>query len=1303
MKYITPEGKEAQGEAAVYLDAVGSVDGDTVKGSALEVPQREIINTIKDAGLTPDEADLHQLSKAVDAKIASKLTVATGTAPGMVKPDGTTTIVNASGVISAVQNPTPVATGSKAGVVKPDGVTTIVDVNGTISTVIPEPAVASTATAGIVKVDGSTISINNGTISAAKEPIATTSVPGLVKPDGITIIAGSDGTLVATTPAIDIATTSKTGTVKPDGTSITVTGDGTISAKPQTIPVASTTVSGTVKVDGTTVTIAGGVISAAPAVSKATATTLGTVKPDGSTITVDTNGTISAVAQAATMTKATASAIGAVKPDGTTITVDSNGVLKATAQPVSLATSTTPGTVQPDNSTITINGSGIISAALPNKATNSTLGVVKPDGVSTIITADGSIKSVFGGNGGDPNTPPTTIDITTNGIWTPPNNGWAKISLRAPGGGGVGGNGRLTGAFGGAGGGQGELVEFYQYLNTTDIITIDLGTTGKGSNANIGSTDSAPAVTPGTDATNATITINGSTTTAMGGKGAISNGNPGLGGGTDIGRGETGSVGVTNNVNSSIGIVAVGGKGGGSDTGRTKYDATSSSYIQLDATGYGSGGCGGTGTSTLSSAVATRGSNGGPGICTFEYLAINASSSVTGFGVTKSAAQVIPANTSANVKVTFDTVESNYKNQYDLTSNKFIPSPGRWVVNIGLEIFPLTASCDYYAMLYKNGVQFKYAITQTKMGTNMTTVNLSTIIDANGTDYFEVYVAGTDVNGAYSTATYSVKNGIGTFFNAIQIQSPAGGSVATIDTPGVVKPDGVSTVVTADGTLKSVFSSAGGDPNVIPSKTYITTNGTWTPPHNGWAKISLRAPGGGGCGGTGRVTAAFGGAGGGQGELIEIYQYLNTTDVINIALGTAGNGSNAAISSTETVPTMTPGGDATNATITINGTTTTAIGGKGASSHMNPGIGGGTSATRGESGLNGEKNNISTSYVAAASGGKGGGSDTGYTVYKSNTNTYIQIDATGYGAGGCGGVGFSTAGTAYATRGSNGGPGVCVVEYLAINGNAYKGFSAGKSVAQSIPGNTASYTKLTFDTIDWNPGSVYDPATGKFTPPPGKWSIAASIQVSGLTASSIYQLRLYKNGVVHRTAVQQTAITSNILIVPMSTVIDANGTDYFELYIYSNATAAYSVTVSTGTYFQAVPVQSTSLAATEAMVTAAQAASVSAVAAATSAAHLGAPSNTRYVDISFTGNLNGSTSMTYTALTDGFLNIAVTAGSATDWIRVDYGVSTITANASSIGQLISVYVPVQKDTVVAINIKGGTITKCRFVYAEGAA
>lgn len=860
MKYITPEGKEAQGEAAVYLDAVGSVDGDTVKGSALEVPQREIINTIKDAGLTPDEADLHQLSKAVDAKIISKLTVATGTAPGMVKPDGTTTIVNASGVISAVQNPTPVATGSKAGVVKPDGITTTVDVNGTISAVIPEPAVASTSTAGVVKVDGSTISINNGIISAAKEPIATTTVPGLVKPDGVTIIAGSDGTLVATAPAIDIATTSKTGTVKPDGTSITVTGDGTISAKPQTIPVASTTVSGTVKVDGTTVTIAGGVISAAPAVSKATATTLGTVKPDGSTITVDTNGTISAVAQAATMTKATASAIGAVKPDGTTTTVDASGVL---------------------------------TALLPPKATGSTLGIVKPDGVSTVITSDGSIKSVFGGNGGDPNTPPTKINVTTNG--------------------------------------------------------------------------------------------------------------------------------------------------------------------------------------------------------------------------------------------------------------------------------------------------------------------------------------------------------------------------------------------------------------------------TWTPPKNGWVKVSLRAPGGGGCGGSGRVTAAFGGAGGGQGELIEIYQYLNTTDVINIALGTAGNGSNAAISSTETVPTMTPGGDATNATITINGTTTTAIGGKGASSHMNPGIGGGTSATRGESGLNGEKNNISTSYVAAASGGKGGGSDTGYNAYKSDTNTYIQIDATGYGAGGCGGVGFSTAGTAYATRGSNGGPGVCVVEYLAINGNAYKGFSAGKSVAQSIPGNTASYTKLTFDTIDWNPGSVYDPATGKFTPPPGKWSIAASIQVSGLAASSIYQLRLYKNGVVHRTAVQQTAITSNILIVPMSTVIDANGTDYFELYIYSNATAAYSVTVSTGTYFQAVPVQSTSLAATEAMVTAAQAASVSAVAAATSAAHLGAPSNTRYVDISFTGNLNGSTSMTYTALTDGFLNIAVTAGSATDWIRVDYGVSTITENASSIGQLISVYVPVQKDTAMTIYIKGGTITKCRLVYTEGAA
>ncbi|WP_085908469.1 hypothetical protein [Kiloniella majae] len=64
MKYVPPIGK---------VDDVGYVDGnpalglegDAVPAAALEHPMREIVQVIKDAGLTPETGDLKQLSEAI--------------------------------------------------------------------------------------------------------------------------------------------------------------------------------------------------------------------------------------------------------------------------------------------------------------------------------------------------------------------------------------------------------------------------------------------------------------------------------------------------------------------------------------------------------------------------------------------------------------------------------------------------------------------------------------------------------------------------------------------------------------------------------------------------------------------------------------------------------------------------------------------------------------------------------------------------------------------------------------------------------------------------------------------------------------------------------------------------------------------------------------------------------------------------------------------------------------------------------------------------------------------------------------
>lgn len=70
MEYVPPLGAAAD---AAYVDANPAlgVEGSAVPAASIEHPQREIVQAISDAGLTPDGADLGQLSEAIQALIAS--------------------------------------------------------------------------------------------------------------------------------------------------------------------------------------------------------------------------------------------------------------------------------------------------------------------------------------------------------------------------------------------------------------------------------------------------------------------------------------------------------------------------------------------------------------------------------------------------------------------------------------------------------------------------------------------------------------------------------------------------------------------------------------------------------------------------------------------------------------------------------------------------------------------------------------------------------------------------------------------------------------------------------------------------------------------------------------------------------------------------------------------------------------------------------------------------------------------------------------------------------------------------------
>jgi hypothetical protein len=125
---------------------------------------------------------------------------ATTVSLGLVQPDGTSILIDANGVISAVGTPLPTASPTVLGGVKIDGTTIVIDANGVISATggggggytLPT---ASTTILGGVKVDGTSVTIDgNGVISAAYAlPTADVNTLGGVKiggPTGMTMING---------------------------------------------------------------------------------------------------------------------------------------------------------------------------------------------------------------------------------------------------------------------------------------------------------------------------------------------------------------------------------------------------------------------------------------------------------------------------------------------------------------------------------------------------------------------------------------------------------------------------------------------------------------------------------------------------------------------------------------------------------------------------------------------------------------------------------------------------------------------------------------------------------------------------------------------------------------------------------------------------------------------------------------------------------------------------------------------------------------------------------------------------------
>jgi hypothetical protein len=109
-------------------------------------------------------------------------------------------------------------------------------------------------------------------------------------------------------------------------------------------------------------------------------------------------------------------------------------------------------------------------------------------------------------------------------------------------------------------------------------------------------------------------------------------------------------------------------------------------------------------------------------------------------------------------------------------------------------------------------------------------------------------------------------------------------------------------------------------------------------------------------------------------------------------------------------------------------------------------------------------------------------------------------------------------------------------------------FSARKSADQTgIVTGTA--TKLTFPTEIFDFGGYYDAAQSRFTPPAGRYRLSAGAGWStGIVDGRQVTVEVWKNGAVYRVFGTQVSGTTDNALVSGDCLVEANGTDYFEVY-----------------------------------------------------------------------------------------------------------------------------------------------------------
>jgi hypothetical protein len=101
-----------------------------------------------------------------------------------------------------------------------------------------------------------------------------------------------------------------------------------------------------------------------------------------------------------------------------------------------------------------------------------------------------------------------------------------------------------------------------------------------------------------------------------------------------------------------------------------------------------------------------------------------------------------------------------------------------------------------------------------------------------------------------------------------------------------------------------------------------------------------------------------------------------------------------------------------------------------------------------------------------------------------------------------------------------------------------------------VPANVT--TVLPFDTGEINVGGFFDPVTYRFTPPARTYRLSMrGLQLNTTAANEILRASIFKNGAPLASQIYHGIASGSSIPFSLSTVVDANGTDYFDARYFS--------------------------------------------------------------------------------------------------------------------------------------------------------